>query len=186
MNNKAQSRYSTIAIILHWAIFALLAITVAIGWRMEDLDKAARLQAMQFHKSFGLTILLLSFFRLAWRHISPPPAPPASMSKRDLTIMKLTHIAFYGLMIGIPLLGWLLISTSSYKFPTMVWGLFEWPRLPLADQSFSKPLHEVSEFFHSKLVWLGIILMVLHAAAAIKHQFIDKDGVLARMLPFLK
>lgn len=186
MTSKAQSNYSTVAILLHWTIFALLAITVAIGWRMEDLDKAARFEAMQFHKSFGLTILFLSGFRLFWRYLNPPPAPPQNMSKRDLIIMKLTHFAFYGLMLGIPLLGWIIISTSSYKVPTMFWGIFEWPRLPLTEYEFTKPLHKASEFAHSKLVWVGIVLMVLHAAAAIKHQYIDKDGVLARMLPFLK
>lgn len=185
MSSEAK-RYNAVAILLHWAIFVLLVITVRIGWSAEDLDKAARLQAMQFHKSFGLTILLLSVFRLVWRHINPPPAPPANMSARDLLIMKLTHIAFYGLMLGIPLLGWLLISTSGYKFPTMFWGMFEWPVLPLSEQSFSKPLHEVAEFLHSKFVWLGIVLMVLHVAAALKHQFVDKDGILGRMIPFIK
>lgn len=185
MSGEAK-RYNAIAILLHWVIFVLLVVTVAIGWRAEDLDKAARLQAMQFHKSFGLTILLLSVFRLVWRHINPPPAPPSNMSARDLLIMKLTHIAFYGLMIGIPLLGWLLISTSSYKFPTMFWGLFEWPAFPLSELGFSKALHEIAEFLHSKFVWLGIVLMVLHVAAALKHQFVDKDGILGRMIPFIK
>ncbi len=182
----AVKRYNAGAMLLHWAIFVLLVITVAIGWRAEDLDKAARLQAMQFHKSFGLTILLLSIFRLVWRHINPPPPLPNNMSARATLIMKLTHIAFYALMLGIPLLGWLLISTSSYKFPTMFWGVFQWPVLPLSELSFSKQLHEIAEFLHSKFVWLGIILMLLHVAAALKHQFVDKDGLLGRMIPFIK
>lgn len=184
---EAKARYSTIAMILHWAIFALLFIAVKIGWSMEDLKGPAKLAAMQLHKSVGLTILLLSVFRLVWRHIAKPPELPANMSARDILISKLTHIGFYALMIGIPLLGWVLISTSSYRFPTHFWGTFEWPVISaIQGKEFSKPLHEAAEFGHSKLVWVGIVLLVLHAAAALKHQFIDKDNLLARMIPFIK
>jgi cytochrome b561 len=186
MTKANSTRYNSVAIILHWLIFATLFANVASGWATEDLPKEQAIALMQTHKSLGITILLLSIFRLVWRHINPPPAPPLGMNAREILIMKLTHIAFYGLMIGIPLLGWVIISTSSYKFPTHFWGTFEVPLLPLGGMDFTKPLHKLAEFGHSKLVWLGIILMVLHAGAALKHQFIDKDGVLGRMLPFLK
>ncbi len=181
-----QKHYTFVAILLHWTLFFLLGFAVWLGWSTDDLKGQELFERMQLHKSVGITILFLSVFRLFWRKVKTPPSPPEGMSVRDLKIMKATHIAFYILMIGIPLLGWVIISTSSYKIPTMVWGAFEWPLLPLGDLSFRKPLHVVAEFFHSKLVWVGIILMVLHAAAAIKHQYIDKDGVLSRMLPFLK
>lgn len=180
------SRYSMVAIVFHWLIFGLLVWQVATGWGMEDLKGAEKIAPMQLHKSMGFTILLLSIARLAWRIKKPGPPPPTGMKKHELMLLKLTHMGFYALMIGIPFLGWVIISTSSYRFPTLFWGTFEWPRLPLQDLAITKSLHEAAEIGHSKLVWLGILLMILHVAAAIKHQFIDKDGVLARMLPFLK
>ncbi|KAF0183892.1 MAG: YceI/cytochrome b561 periplasmic protein [Hyphomonadaceae bacterium] len=181
-----QNRYSLVAIGFHWLIFGLLVWQVAIGWSMEDLKGAAKIAPMQLHKSMGFTILLLSIARLGWRIKNLGPPPPPNMKDWELKLLKITHLAFYALLIGIPFLGWVLISTSSYRFPTLFWGMFEWPTLPLQDLNFTKPLHEAAEFGHSKFVWLGILLMILHVAAAIKHQFIDKDGVLARMLPFLK
>lgn len=182
----ANQKYNIVSMILHWLIFGLLVWNIAIGWGLEDMDKAAKLAAIQTHKSLGFTILLLVIFRLAWRHIAKPPALPSTMSARDVKIAGLTHMAVYAIMLGVPLLGWFMISTSSYKFPTMFWGMFQWPLLPLSGQSFSKPLHEITEFAHGKLVWVGIILVILHVAAAIKHQIIDKDGVLGRMIPFIK
>lgn len=179
-------KYNIVSIILHWLIAALLVWNIAIGWGLEDLSKEEVIKAIQMHKSLGFTILFLVFLRLAWRHIAKPPALPDAMSARDVKIAKLTHLALYAIMLGVPLLGWVMISSSSYKFPTMFWGAFQIPLMPLSGLSFSKPLHEISEFAHSKLVWVGILLVVLHIAAAIKHQIVDKDGLLGRMIPFIK
>lgn len=187
MTDVAQrNRYSTIAILLHWATFALLFLVIKIGWSLEELKDAQKLAAMQLHKSLGMTILLLTILRIVWRRMNPPPPLPATMSARDIKLSKAIHHSFYFLLIFIPFLGAVIIGTSSYRFPTHFWGLFEVPTLPLGGYSFSKPLHKAAEFAHSKLAWVGILLMLLHAAAALKHQFVDKDGVLGRMLPFLK
>ncbi len=184
--STARARYTSVAIILHWVIFIMLFMVVKVGWDMGELKDAEKLAAVQLHKNLGMSIFLLSVLRLVWRMMNPPPPLPSTMSERDKKISDFVHKTFYFLIIFIPILGFLIIGTSSYNFPTHFWGLFEVPRLPLGGYEFSKPLHEAAEFAHSKLVWVGIILMVLHAGAALKHQFIDKDGVLGRMLPFLK
>jgi cytochrome b561 len=98
---------------------------------------------------------------------------------------KFTHVAFYVLMIGIPIGGWVIISTSPYNIATEWWGLFEWPKLPLSELPFRKALNEVAKSGHSAAAWGVIGLLVLHVGAAFKHMFIDADNVMARMLPFM-
>ena len=180
MTEVQVKRYNFVAMLLHWAIFLLLVYAIYLGWSTESLPKEKVREVMQIHKSVGLTILLLSLFRLAWRIMNPPPALPP-MSRRDQIIMAATHHTLYALMIGIPLIGWVMISSSSFKFPTKFWGTFEIPLLPLTGM---ETVHHVTEFLHSKLVWVGIVLVALHFAAALKHQFVDKDNLIKRMLPF--
>lgn len=181
MTGSNVKRYNSVAMILHWLIFILLAIEVYIGWTHDSLPKDQIGAAMGMHKSIGLSVLILSLFRLAWRVMNPPPPYPASMSRRDKIIMTATHHTFYLLMIGIPLAGWIMTSVGTR--PLVFFGLFDFPKLPLSGM---KDIGQAAGFAHGKLVWLGIILLILHVAAAIKHQLVDKDNIMARMIPFIK
>src|SRR5215470_17346464 len=117
-NERAQ-RYTSVAIVLHWTIAVMILGMIAAGWWMtrgEGLSAAApgtvRFAVFQLHKSFGITILLLSLARLAWRLFNPPPPDPPSLSVWEKTAALAVHWAFYGLMIVLPLTGWAVVSSS--------------------------------------------------------------------------
>ena len=171
-----RARYSTVAIVLHWAIAALLIFQVGLGFRMEEASGAAAFALFQLHKSIGIAILLLVAIRLLWRLVRTPP--PISAKPWEKALAHGTHTALYALMLLLPLTGWIIISTSRIAVPTLVFGWIPWPHLPVP-----QAWHGVSEFLHENLVWVLIALFALHVAGALKHHFIDHDGELARMAP---
>ncbi|HAQ35093.1 MAG: cytochrome B [Maricaulis sp.] len=187
------NRYTSVAILLHWTIAILIVMLIFVGWRAGDMAEALRAGSTEFtiddvrlvfnwHKTFGLLVLALSLFRLVWRFMNPVPAMPEGMKPWEKTVARLTHFAFYVLIIGMPILGWLTASASTA--PSF---LFNNPDLPIPEIApDNQTLHEVTEFLHGRGAWVIIVLLVLHAGAAIKHHVIDKDDVLARMLPFLR
>jgi len=180
MSSEASSRYTGVAIALHWAMAALLLFMIWLGWNMEDNE--AR---FQLHKSIGITILFLALARLAWRFANPPPPLPDAMPKREKTASHVVHMAFYVLMIGIPLGGWLMVSVSPFQVATVLYGVVSWPHLPFTQNLISEDLYEFVEFFHSKGAWVIIALLALHVAGAVKHEFGAEDGVLKKMIPGL-
>ena len=191
-------RYTVVAILLHWMIaFAILA-NLGLGWWMHSAiehseTRSTAVAAFQIHKSIGLTVLLLSGVRLGWRLGHPPPALPAGMSRWEHLAARTMHGLFYGLMIAIPLSGWVYVSTqwrgdTPLQVPTLWFGLFEVPHLFGLDGA-SHALREQwagwSFDTHWALAWSMAGLLVLHVAAALKHQFVNRDDVLARMIPAL-
>lgn len=183
MIENTTDKYTKVAIALHWIIGVAIVIMLIMGLLLDSIPIDYKFQVYQFHKSLGLTILVLSFVRLFWRLTHKSPALPEGMKPWEIWASKLTHYAFYIMMIGIPMTGWALVSASTLTIPTMWFGLFEWPRLPL---TVSKALsHDFAEM-HEVLANLTIALLALHIGAALKHHFINKDNVLTHMLPFLK
>ena len=186
-------RYTSVAITLHWIIAIMMVLLVFVGWRMGDMAEALRGGSTEFtlddvrfvfdmHKTFGIMVLVLSLIRLAWRFMNPVPPLPSGMKPWEVTVAKLTHIGFYVLMIGMPILGWL--TASSGQAPSF---FFHNESLPIPDIApNNRTLREVTEFLHGRGGWVIIVLLVLHAGAAIKHHIVDKDDVLARMIPFLR
>jgi cytochrome b561 len=182
-------RYTTVAVILHWLIAVMLAGQIFGGWLAADesTPRAQAFQLFQLHKSFGLTILALSVARLVWRLSHKVPPMPETMAGWERAAARGVHFLFYVLIIAMPLSGWALISSAPYTVTTMYFGLFEVPLLPVLSGSLrGKEIHELLESAHSALVWITIGLLLLHVGAALKHHFVNRDGVLARMLPFLK
>lgn len=176
----SSSRYTAVAIALHWAMAALLMFMIWLGWNMEENE--AR---FQLHKSIGITILFLALARLAWRFVNPPPPLPEGMPRLEKTASHAVHIAFYVLMIGIPLGGWLMVSVSPFQVSTVLYGVLSWPHLPFTEGLRGERLYGIVEFFHSKGAWVIIGLLALHVAGAVKHEIGAEDGVLKRMLPGL-
>ena len=174
------SRYTTVAIILHWVMAALILFMIWLGWNMDGNE--AR---YQLHKSIGITLLFLTVTRILWRAANPPPPLPNEMPTHEKLASHLVHIAFYGLMIILPLAGWVLVSTSKFKVPTVLFGSISWPHLPAPDFLRGDIAHTIIETIHSKGAWLLIILLVLHVAGAVKHEIGGEDGVLKKMLPGL-
>ena len=130
----------------------------------------------QLHKSVGITILLLTLARLAWRLTHRPP--PAVEGGFQGFLAKAVHALLYAFMIVAPLTGWIVVSTSRIQVPTYLFGVVPWPHLPV-----SRALHEVAEQGHELLAWVGIALFLIHVAGALRHQWLLKDGLLRRMAP---
>lgn len=188
--SRTISSYSRTAITLHWLIALLLVGNFAGGLLMGGLLDAPAPETrqlgftiVQLHKSIGLTILLLSLVRLGVRLIAGAPPLPAHMTATERFLSKLTHWGFYAVMILVPLSGWVMVSASPLGFPTIWFGLVEWPHLPI--ETSSEIAGNASEA-HEILAFFGAGLFVLHVAGALKHHFWDRDDVLARMLPFLR
>lgn len=168
----------------------LIAAAILVGLVMGEKDllpREARMAAFQLHKSLGFSVLAFLIMRLFWRFTHPIPELPAGMKPIEIKISKLTHAFLYFLMFAVPFSGWTVVSSSPYGIPSIWFGLFEIPHLPILSSLENKA--ELSEGFgeiHEALAWGLVVLVVLHAAAALKHHFIEKDDVLTRMLPFLK
>jgi cytochrome b561 len=186
-------RYTGVAIALHWLIAIMLVSMVFFGWYMEDLRDAlaaggtVTLSEVQFaynaHKTSGLIILTLSIIRLFWRLTHKTPGMPDGMKSWEKTVAQATHMAFYVLIIGMPIGG--MIAASASPFPSLLFNNPDLvlPKLPVPQ---TEEFAELAGSVHGAGGWPILILTALHAAAALKHQFVDKDGLLARMLPFLK
>jgi len=179
------SRYSRVAIWLHWMI-ALLIIGQLVGGKiMHIMDPSSlKFELYQYHKSFGIMILLLSVLRLVWRLAHKPPALPETMKPWERRVAGLSHKAFYALMIGIPLSGWAMVSASTFGLKTKLFKAVPWPHIPGIPQSES--LETQLKQAHELLAILVFVLLLLHIGAALKHHFKDKDDVLTRMVPRLK
>lgn len=170
-------RYSLGAIILHWLIAAALAFQIVFAESLEGPRGPDLFARFQLHKSVGITILLLSVLRLGWRFIAPRPAPVQG-PKWAMSLSGLVHFGFYVVMIGAPLTGWILVSTSNVKVDTLLFGSIPWPHLPVP-----KALGEPAEELHELLANVGIGLLVLHVAGALRHQYLLGTPILSRMLP---
>jgi len=181
--STASARYSKVAIALHWAIAVLILSLIAVGFLMTQDWLPHRFTVFQWHKSFGIVVLLLSVLRLIWRLTHKPPALPAGMKTWEIWAAKLTHIGFYVLMIGVPLLGWAMVSASPLPIENKLFFLIPLPDLP--GVTASKEATERLKDFHELGAKLILVLFVLHVGAALKHHFVAKDGILARMIPRL-
>ena len=181
-----RTRYSTVAIVLHWLIAAAIIFQVILAWRMDGRTPQG-FALIQLHKSVGISILLLSLARLAWRLTHRPPPLPAGMATWERWLAKVAHIGLYAIMIGMPITGWIMVSTSRIQVPTLLFGAVPWPHFPglahlvgpakTAWNSFGHTGHEV-------LAWGAYVLIALHVAGALKHQLLSRDEpVLAHMAP---
>jgi cytochrome b561/polyisoprenoid-binding protein YceI len=183
--STSSSRYTNMAVFLHWLIAALIIFQLGLGWRMGDEPKGAGLYALfQLHKSIGFTILFLSLLRVFWRLTHKAPALPNAMPQWEKTAATLAHLAFYGIMLGLPLTGWLLVSASSTNIPTVLFGVVPFPHLPLIPHlatELKAQLHDLAEVSHSLLALGTMALLALHLGAVLKHQLFVKDTVLSHM-----
>ena len=163
---------------LHWLIVLLVLCQFVVGPYAADLPVGIeRLKLLTFHKSLGMTVFALVILRLLWRLYSPAPRLPAGMQSLPRLLAHLSHAGMYGLLLVLPLLGWL---TSNASNLTVRWFfLFNLPNLTAPEPSvanLTKELHELG-------AWCLLALVSLHVAAAFWHELVLKDGVLRRMLP---
>ncbi len=178
------ARYSKIALLLHWLIALMIIGLILFGLLMTNPDMPNRFALYQLHKSMGISVLILSCLRLLWRLTHKPPALPEGMKGWEICAAKFTHIAFYVIMIGMPLLGWAMVSASPLGIPTRLFDIVPWPHMPGIPRG--KELEDVLKFLHGNIGKATIGLIALHIGAALKHHLVNKDDVLTRMLPFVR
>ena len=175
MTSASESSYTTPAIAFHWLLALALLMSFAVGLYMADLPLSPQqLKLYNWHKWAGVTILALSVARLLWRLKHRPPAD-LPMPAWQARAAHLTHAALYLLFFAVPLVGW--AYSSAAGFPVVWFGVLPLPNFVPAD----KALAEAIKPWHGALAWALAALAVLHIAAALKHQFVDHDGLLARM-----
>ncbi len=169
------TNYTRTAIWLHWLIALGLAAVLAAGVILDDLDDPAQhAQALNFHRSLGLTLFGLTLFRLIWRLIhQPPEAPP--MTKLQALSAKSVHILLYAAMFAMPVTGYL--ASVLRGRAVMFWGLGPIPDFIGPD----KPLARLFNNIHGLGQYVIYALLLGHVGAALYHQFILKDRLLARM-----
>ena len=173
--------YNRIAISLHWLTFVLIACGFALAVYMVDLPPSPqKLKYFSWHKWIGVTVFMFALARLAWRLTHPVPALPAILPAWQQRAATSVHAALYVLILAIPLTGWLYSSAAG--LPTVYLGLVQLPDLLIKDNALAAQLKLV----HITLNYTLLTLVVIHAAAALKHHVVDRDDVLRRMLPFVK
>ena len=173
-------RYTTTAIVLHWLIALLIVGTFTLGLVMTDIPglTPTKLKYFSWHKWAGVTVLGLAALRLLWRLFRHPPAYADEMPAWQRGAAHGLHWLLYGLMFAVPLSGY--FYSLAAGVPVVYFGVLELPVLIGADPALKALLKDV----HYWLTMLLAGLVGVHVAAAFKHLLVDRDGVMARMLPF--
>ncbi|MCA0432501.1 MAG: cytochrome b/b6 domain-containing protein [Proteobacteria bacterium] len=172
------SRYTAVAITLHWIIAILMIFMLFPGEDLIKVREGASLAGTgpSAHASIGLLILLLSAVRLAWRIANPPPPLPPMPAWQRIASRAL-HDLFYVLMIAIPVTGWFaLVPYGAERLDANMVTFFK-----LFPMAILPNIGEWTKDAHELLGTLAKLLLFLHVAAALKHQFWDRDGTLTRM-----
>ena len=173
-----QQRYTNTAIGFHWLIALMIIGAFTLGLVMTEMSLSpTRLKYYSWHKWAGVTILALASLRLLWRLSHAAPAYPPTMPGWQKTAANGLHSVLYVLMFAVPLSGYFYTLAAGY--PVVYFGLFELPVLIAKNNELKSVLKEVHFWLN-----MGMAACVgLHLAAALKHQFIDRDGILKRMMP---
>ena len=172
------SRYGSLSTAIHWLMLLLFVAAYATIDLRELFEKGSdpREVLKTWHFMLGMLVFVLVWLRIAARFSGPTPEIHPEPARIQMLSAKLLHLALYGLMIGMPLTGWLLLSASGKVIP--FFGL-ELPALINADKALAKQIKEVHEFVGTT----GYYLLGLHLAAALYHHYIKQDDTLARILP---
>ncbi|VVP34803.1 Cytochrome b561 [Pseudomonas fluorescens] len=175
---NSSSRYGWVSIFMHWGVALAVFGLFALGLWMVGLDyySSWRKDAPDLHKSIGLVLLAVMLLRVLWRFISPPPSALQSYSRMTRIGASFGHGFLYLSLFAVMIAGYLISTADGVGIP--VFGLFEVPALVsgLPDQA------DTAGVIHFYLAWVLVIFSGLHALAALKHHFIDRDATLTRML----
>lgn len=181
-------RYNTTAMVLHWLVAALIVINIVVGLAAVNAGDSDVRRIMDMHKSFGLTVLGLVILRILWRLANKPPPMPRAYPKVERIGAHVAHGLLYAVMLLLPLTGY--IHDSAWKeaatHPIVLFGLVHFPRIAVVKALDPATKEHVHSLFGAAHVYFGYILyglLALHIAGAIKHQAIDREPELQRMLP---
>lgn len=182
------ARYTRTAIALHWLIALGVIANIALAWIWPHLADERVRPAIDTHKSIGVTVLGLAVMRLLWRYGHRPPPLPVGYRPWEVRASKVTHALLYILILAMPLTGWIMDSAwkDAATHPMAWFGLFQWPRIGFImrlDPAIREPLHTIFGAAHEWLSYLLYLLLALHLGGALKHQLLDGEPELQRMLP---
>ena len=176
----ASAKYSRVAIALHWVLAILILFLLFPGEELIEVERGQSVAGWgpTAHASLGILVLLLSILRIVWRVNHSAPPLPASMPIWQVKATATIHGLLYLLMLGIPLAGWLALAPwAAERLDPQAVTFFQlmplniWPNIG----EWTGELHEIGGT-------LAQILIAIHVLAALKHQFIDKDGLMRRMM----
>ncbi len=186
MPSTQSQTYTRVAILLHWVI-AILILAQLIGGKViadKVSDPVQKFKFLQMHKSFGITVLILSAIRILWRLRHKPPALPETVPVWQDHSAKVLQWGLYFLMFALPLSGWMMVSASPLAIPTKLFGFVPWPDLPGVARSAdtAKQFNQYHHYFAIAMV----VLLLGHIGAALHHYLIGKDRVLTQIAPWIK
>jgi len=178
MLRNTERAWGAVAKAFHWTVAALMLGQLVLGTIAEEARVSPlKLDLFVWHKSIGVSILLLVILRVAWRLRNPPPAAPDGIAAWETLLAKVSHGLLYLLMIVVPLTGWWISDTSRIPF-RLYW------MLPVPD--LMAPNRDLSEFaadVHGVLTTLLLAIVIVHILAACRHHFLLRNDILSRMLP---
>lgn len=174
-------RYTHTAIAMHWLIAVMISAAFTLGFIMSDMPglTMTKLKYFSWHKWLGVTIFALALVRVMWRATHPAPPLVANLPPWQRLAAGAAHYSLYVLIIVIPLTGY--FYSLAAGVPVVYLGIVPLPVLIAKNDV----LKEVLKSMHSILNFTMAGVVVLHVLGALKHHFIDRDGTLARMLPFV-
>ena len=178
MWRNTEERYGLVTKGLHWAVAVLIIGLIWLGWYMVDLTYYDRWYnaSLSAHKALGMLVLALGTMKLVWTVVDRSPAYAATIKPWERKAATAMHHTLLLMMLVIPVTGYL-ISTSEGD-PVSFFGWFDIPAVVVAGER----LRDVAIEAHFYLAYLTCALVVIHLLAALKHQFVDRDGTLTRML----
>lgn len=178
---NALRRYSNVTVAFHWTTVALVLFQIWLGLSFADLPHGQRWATLfTWHRTIGAIILLVTLARLTYRLTNPPPPYPPELPQWERVAGTWNHRLFYILLIALPIGGVIAVSGLTPGNTITLLGGIAIPKIP----GISKELGETAADVHSAAAWLLMGLIALHAAAALKHQFFDKNRAAGRMPPF--
>ncbi len=169
-------KYTTGAIVLHWAVAAVIVFAVASGLitgYAKDVDLTR--VSLVAHQSFGLIVFALIVARIVWRLTHPTPPLPETMTLQQRWASAVTHLSLYLLAVLLPLTGYTGLAARGRAIS--FFGMFELPQSEFRDFDLARE----AQFYHESLQYVLYVLVAAHIGAALYHQFVIRDGLMNRM-----
>jgi cytochrome b561 len=170
-------QYGTTAKVFHWLIVALLLVQYPIGWLMPDIHRGMKPgDAMTWHISIGIVMLILIVLRFAWR-LTHPVAPESSLPPWQRVSSEALHWLLYLLVFATTITGWLFASFRGWSISWFF--LMPMPMLSQGNPAAGKMI----DGWHQAMEWSLLVVIGLHVAMALVHLFVYRDRIMQRMLP---
>jgi cytochrome b561 len=178
MLTDSRERYGLVSRVLHWTVAVLIIGLLWLGWYTVDVGYYGRWYniALEWHKGLGMLALAVGGLKVCWAMGSRAPQPLPSVAAWERLGTRAMHVTLFALMVAVPATGYA-ISTSAGD-GIAIFGWFEVP----AVLPGSEALRDVAIELHYYLAYFTATLVLLHVLAALKHEFVDRDGTLRRML----